>query len=296
VGEAVDSYVDAIAVFRKVNARRQEARAKSALAHAMFVQGRYEDAITLALASLQIDVAIGGRFQIAKTLANVGFAYARLGDSARAHAYMARARDAHERYSDQDGRAETLLVSALVLIEEGELEAADTFVRDAAALNAVIGSAYVTTHEAIVRAALALARREPRVTIAEAGRARRLAEQLALVSFHFYALALEAAARVDVGENHAATLLATTALGAVENLQGCEFGLEIRVLAADALKRAGSPQAPQAWQRAADYGATVMSTIRDPRLRQLFARRPLLTALVDATPVPQRPASARPVT
>ena len=108
VGEAVDSYVDAIAVFRKVNARRQEARAKNSLAYAMFVQGRYEDAITLALASLQIDVAIGGRFQIAKTLANVGFAYARLGDTPRAYAYIARAREAHERYGDQDGRARDL--------------------------------------------------------------------------------------------------------------------------------------------------------------------------------------------
>ena len=39
-------------------------------------------------------------------------------------------------------------------------------------------------------------------------------------AFHFYAMAIEAAARVDLGEMHAATLVATTALGAVENLQG----------------------------------------------------------------------------
>ncbi len=292
VAEAVDAYVDAIAVFRRVNARRQEARAKSALAYAMFVQGRYEDAITLALASLQIDVAIGGRFQIARTLANVGFAYARLGDVGRGYAYVARARDAHERYSDQDGRAETLLVTAQVMIERGELEPADSLVRDAAALNAVIGSAYVTTHEAVVQAVLARAKNQPQVAIREAVRARRLAEELALVSFHFYALALEAAARVDAGEPHAAVLLATTALGAVETLQGCEYGLEIRVLSADALKRAGSPQASLARQRAVDYGAALMSTIRDPRLRRLFARRPLLMALFDATPLPRPPPAA----
>jgi len=291
VAEAVDSYVDAIAVFRRVNARRQEARAKNSLAYAMFVQGRYEDAITLALASLQIDVAIGGRFQIARTLANVGFAYARLGDVRRAYAYVARARDAHERYSDQDGRAETLLVSAQIMIEQGELAPADSFVRDAAALNAVIGSAYVTTLEAVIRAVLARARSEPRLAITEAVRARRLAEGLALTSFHFYALALEAAARVDAGELHAAVLLATTALGAVETLQGCEYGLEIRVLAADTLKRAGSPQAPLARQRAVDYGAALMSTIRDPRLRRLFARRPLLASLFDANPVPRPPST-----
>jgi serine/threonine protein kinase/tetratricopeptide (TPR) repeat protein len=286
VGEAVDSYVDAIAVFRHVNARRQEARAKNSLAYAMFVQGRYEDAITLALASLQIDVAIGGRFQIAKTLANVGFSYARLGDTPRAYAYIARARDAHERYSDQDGRAETLLVSAQVMIEQHELEPAESFVRDASALNAVIGSAYIATHEAVVRAVLARAKRDAPRAIMEAVRARRMAEDLALVSFHFYALALEAAARVDAGEPHAGVLLATTALGAVETLQGCEYGLEIRALAADALKRAGSPQAALARERAVDYGTTLMSTIRDPRLRSLFARRPTLAALFDVTPAP----------
>ena len=76
-------------------------------------------------------------------------------------------------------------------------------------------------------------------------RRARAAEAQALVSYHFYALAIEAAARVDLGEMHAATLLATTALGAVETLQGCEYGLEIRALSADALKRAGSPQAPR---------------------------------------------------
>ena len=52
VREAVDAYVEAIAVFRKVGARRQEARAKNALAYSMFVQGRYEDAIALALESI----------------------------------------------------------------------------------------------------------------------------------------------------------------------------------------------------------------------------------------------------
>ena len=286
VREAVDAYVDAIAVFRKVGARRQEARARNSLAYAMFVQGRYEDAIALALGSIQIDLSIGGRFQIAKTLSNIGHAYCRLGDIARGKAYLKRARDAHERYSDQDGWSDTLLVSAQVSIEQNELDAAETFVRDAAALNAATGSIYIATQENVTRAALARMRRDARGAIAYAVEGRRLAETQALVSFHFYALAIEAAARVDAGEIHAATLLATTALGAVEALQGCEYGLETRVLAADALKRAGSPQAPLARQRAVDYATALMSTIRDPRMRRLFVQRPLVAGLFDATPIP----------
>jgi tetratricopeptide (TPR) repeat protein len=286
VREAVDAYVEAIGVFRKVGARRQEARAKNALAYAMFVQGRYEDAIALALESIRIDLAIGGRFQLAKTLTNIGHSYARLGDMARAQAYLKRAREAHERYGDQDGRADTLLVSAEVLLELGESDAADAYVKEALQITAATGNAYDLTHADVVGAALARYRRDAPQALQLALSARRSAEQQALVAYHFYAFAVEAAARVDAGEVHAATLLATTALGAVEALQGCEYGLEIRVLCADALKRAASPQAPAARQRAVDYAAALMGTIRDTRLKRRFSERPLVTTLFDSTPMP----------
>ncbi|MBX3222697.1 MAG: protein kinase [Labilithrix sp.] len=288
VREAVDAYVEAIAVFRKVGARRQEARAKNALAYAMFVQGRYEDAIALALESIRIDLSIGGRFQLAKTLTNIGHSYARLGDMPRAQAYLKRAREAHERYGDQDGRADTLLVSAEVMLELGEVDGAEVYIREASQLTQSTGNAYDITHAAVVGGALARYRRDAAMAIHNALSARRSAEHQALVAYHFYAMAVEAAARVDAGEVHAATLLATTALGAVEALQGCEYGLEVRVLCADALKRAASPQAPQARQKAVDYAAALVGTIRDPRLKRRFAERPLVTTLFDDTPMPER--------
>jgi eukaryotic-like serine/threonine-protein kinase len=286
VTEAVEAYAEAIGVFRRVNARRQEARAKNALSYAMFVQGRYEDAIALALESIRIDLSIGGRFQLAKTLTNIGQSYARLGDIPRAQAYLKRARDAHERYGDQDGRADTLLVSGEILLELGEIDKAEVFVREAVALANQTGNAYDITHATVVGAALSRWRRDYTAAVQGALTARRSAEQQALVAYHFYAMAVEAAARVDAGEIHSATLLATTALGAVEALQGCEYGLEIRVLCADAFKRAASPQAPAARQRAVDYAASLMATIRDARLRKRFTERPLVAALFDNTPMP----------
>ncbi|HEY8079089.1 MAG TPA: AAA family ATPase, partial [Labilithrix sp.] len=293
VREAVDAYVEAIAVFRKQQARRQEARAKNALAYAMFVQGRYEDAIALALESIRIDLSIGGRFQLAKTLSNIGLSYARLGDITRGLAYLKRAREAHERYGDQDGRADTLLVSAEVALETGEADTAEAYLKEAMQLASTTGNAYDLTHAAVASAALARYRRDARMAIQNALTARRSAEQQALVAFNFYALAVEAAARVDAGEVHSATLLATTALGAVEALQGCEYGLEIRVLCADALKRAASPQAPAARQRAVDYASALASTIRDPRLKRRFAERPLVVTLFDDTPAPASAAEGR---
>lgn len=290
VREAVDAYVDAIAIFRRSGARRMEARVRNALAYAMFVQGRYEDAVALALESIQIDLSIGGRFQIAKTLTNIGHAYFRLGDVPRALAYLKRAREAHDRYGDQDGWADTLLVCAQVTIEIGDLDAAEIHLRDAAALDAATQNAYDKTHESMVQALFARARRQPKQAAEFALAARRAAETMALVSFHFYAMAIEAAARVDMGEMHTATLVATTALGAVENLQGCEYGLEIRALCADALKRAGSPQAPSAHQRAIDYAQALLNNVRDARMRRLFTQRPMNAALFETTPLPASPA------
>jgi tetratricopeptide (TPR) repeat protein len=273
VNEAVDAYVDAIAIFRKCGARRLEARAKGALSYAMFVQGRYEDAIALSLESIQIDLSIGVRFQIARALTNVGLAYSRLGDTRRTLAYLMRARDVHQRYGDQNGWAETLLVSATVAIDLGDLDAGEGFVRDAGALTAGTANAYDRTHESVVRALLARARAQPADVVRHAVEARRSAEGMALAAFHVYAMAIEAAARVDLGETHAGMLVATTALGAVENLQGCEYGLEIRALCADALTRAGSPQASAARRRATEYSHAMGAAIRDSRLRKLFFER-----------------------
>jgi eukaryotic-like serine/threonine-protein kinase len=281
VREAVDAYAEALAHARSVGAKRLEARCKNALAYAMFVQGRYEDAVALALESIQIDVAMSGRFQLAKTLTNIGFSYARLGDTVRAQAYLGRARDAHVKYGDTDSHADTLIVCAEVAIDNGNIDEAKARLAEAAQLPQ---RSYDQIHGRLVEAAIHRAERDAKSAISAALLARREAEGQALVSFSFYGFALEAAARVDAGEIHAGTLLATTALGAVEALQGCEYGLEIRSLCADALKRAGSPQAAFAKQKTVDFAEGMLATMRDTRLRRHFCMRPAVRALFEVTP------------
>jgi hypothetical protein len=209
-----------------------------------------------------------------------------VGDVPRAQAYLKRARETHERYGDQDNRADTLIVSAETMMDDGRPDEAEAFLRDAAALVEATDNAYAAAHHGVIKAAVAREKREAHEAIGYALAARRAAEDQTLVSFHFYGMAVEAAARVDAGESHAGTLLATTALGAVDTIQGCEYGMEIRVLCADALKRAGSPQAGLAYQRAVDYAQELLKGIRDTRLRKLFMKRPIVAALFDTTPAP----------
>lgn len=279
VDEAVTAHAEAIAVFRVVGARRSEARAKNALAYAMFVMERFEDAIALGLSSISIDLAISGRFQIAKTLSNVGQAYARLGDVERGLSYLKRAREAHERYADQDSRADTLLCSAEVLLEHGSLHEAAVLCGDAGALVAVTGSAYDTVHERIVRALIARAENHAMDAIHYAQAARKLAEPQGLLSYHIYATAIEAAARVDAQEHHTGVLLARTALGAIESTSS-EYGIEVRALCTDALRRASPLGLRDALFRASAHVRAVAAHVRDVRLRDLFLRRSIVARIL----------------
>jgi eukaryotic-like serine/threonine-protein kinase len=273
VHEAMEAQAEAVAVFRQVGARRLEARAKNSLAYALLVLGRFEDGITLALDAIGIDLAVGGRFQIAKTLSTIGECYVALGDYERGLAYMRRSRDAHERYGEQDSRADTLLSLAEILFEVGEYAAAETLVGDAGALTAVTGSAYDSVHEKILRAVLARQAGDPGKAVMHAFDARQSAEAQAYVAFHFYAMAIEASARVEMGEQHTGILLATTAMGAIETLQGSEYGLFTRQLCCEALRKAGSPQAEEMRARASDHVRRLLSFIRDPVLKGFFLRR-----------------------
>ncbi len=276
IDEAVGAYAEAIAVFRLVGARRSEARAMTSLAFSMFVSERFEDTIALCLEAIRIDLSIGGRFQIAKTLSNVGQAYAKLGDLSRSLSYLRRAREAHERFADQDSRADTLLCTAAILLEAGDVDAAHTLCLDAGALVAVTGSVYDSINERIVRALLARTSGDVQGAIGYASEARQVAEAQALISFHIYATAIEAAARVDAGEHHTGALLARTALGAVESIRGSEYGVEVRALACDALRRAAPLSVGDAYERARSHVQKVAGFIRDPELRKcFFARTPV---------------------
>ncbi len=284
VHEAMEAQAESVAVFRQVGARRLEARAKNSLAYSLLVLGRFEDGIGLALDAISIDLSIGGRFQIAKTLCTIAECYAALGDLERGLAYMRRARDAHERYGDQDSRADTLLSLAEILLEQGDQVAAGTLVGDAGALTAVTGSAYDSVHEKLLRAVLARNGNDPARAVMHAFEARQAAEAQAYVAFHFYAMAIEACSRVDMGESHTGILLATSAMGAIDTQQGSEYGLATRALCCEALRGAGSPQAEEMRAKASDYVRRLLSFIREPGFKSTFLQRRVVRDILgDAT-------------
>ena len=215
-------------------------------------QGRYEDAIALALESIQIDLSIGGRFQLAKTLTNIGQSYGKVGDLPRALAYLKRARDAHERYGDQDGRADTLITTLRSRSTRGTSTLCRPAPRRRRGPQRRDGQPLRLDLRAR-RARGAVARRagEPTSAVAYASEARREAEGQALVSFQFYALAIEVGGARDAGEIHAGrSARDDRARRRSRTCRAASTGSRFASLCADVLARADSPQAAQAQERA----------------------------------------------
>lgn len=285
---ASESHAEAIAIFKAVGARRSEARARNSLGFALFVLGRYEDCVAMCLSAIAIDVMIGGRFKVAKTLANVGMAYARLGQVEHGMAYLTRARDAHERYDDKDGRIDTLLVAATTQVEIGHLTEAKQWLGDAAALATVSGNVYDRIHQLIVQALIARGEEDALAASTYAAEARQLAEGQALVSYHVFATAIEAAARVDSGDTQAGVLLATTALGAAEAMEGSEYGIMVRWLCVEAVTTAlGNDRlntatvAVDVCRRALNHVDRLAGYIRDASHRETFFQRPPVRGILE---------------
>jgi hypothetical protein len=143
----------------------------------------------------------------------------------------------------------------------------------------VTGSAYDTVHERIVRALIARAENHPTDAIQYAQAARKLAEAQGLLSYHIYATAVEAAARIDAQEQHTGVLLARTALGAIESTSS-EYGIEVRSLCTDALRRASPLGLRDALFRASSHVRAVAAHVRDERLRELFLRRAVVARIL----------------
>jgi eukaryotic-like serine/threonine-protein kinase len=110
-----------------------------------------------------------------------------------------------------------------------------------------------------------------------------------LVSYHVYATALESAARVAQGDTQSGILLATTALGAVEAMEGSEYGIEVRSLCCEAVivaladeRMSGSTSmTADVCRRALDHVDRIAGYVRDPSMRDRFFQRTSVRQIID---------------
>jgi tetratricopeptide (TPR) repeat protein len=204
--------------------------------------------------------------------------------------YLRRARDAHDRYKDHDAQLDTALVTASVLLELGRIEEAGAQLDKAREAPAEGAAVYDKVHICIVTALCALAGEHFEEAVDSAQQATKLAEEQALVSYRVYARAIEASGRAQLGDHATARTLAFSALTSVEELEGSEYGIEVRALCCATLSRVtatdtgpAAAMSHEAYARARDYVESLAQHIRKPELLTSFHERPPVRKILEAT-------------
>ena len=275
VDAAIDAYREALGIAKDHKARLYEARIDNALSYAMLVCGRYEETIAYAMDAIRIDLEVGGRFQMAKTLTNLGHAAARLGDYERAKDYLAHARRAHVRMQDEDGYVDTLLVSAALAIEYETPEVALRWLAKARE-QLPRASKYDQVHEQLVTSLVSL--KEDRwVPAARAAQNAALhATNLSLFAFEGYALSVFALACAKLGKLGASKIAIARVSAIAESNHLGEFLIESLGVLLEATELAEGAAGERVRRHLAKALAAHEAQITTPSLRETFRDRPLI--------------------
>jgi hypothetical protein len=75
------------------------------------------------------------------------------------------------------------------------------------------------------------------------------------------------------------------ALGPVEAVQGCEYGLAIRAICTRILAELRSPQAEATLKRSLQFTQSIARRIRSPRLRARFLQREVVQSLLSSAEI-----------
>lgn len=281
--QALNCYAEAIALFQLAGARRSEARARNAMAYSLYVLERFEDSIHMGKLAVSLELNTGGRLQLARTLANVGAAYTKLGALDRAAQYVERALLLHERYGDRDALAETLLRLSQIELLRGQLSIAERHLNAAKRSIAHTQNRNDAVLSLLIEAQwhLECGDSESAFVSASDGRARASAQ--GLVSDQLYAMALELQALDAQGRREAALPLAHELLLGLEATEATEHSIEVRATVTELFARASSRDMPAVATTAALHLKRVASGIVQPELRKLFFSRPVVQRTLSFT-------------
>jgi tetratricopeptide (TPR) repeat protein len=106
--EAVASYAEALAIFRKLTFKRLEATMLMNIGFVSQCMGEYDGALRYYQDAYNIDLEIGDRFYTGAKLANIGQAYAEIGLFDKAERYLNKAMDLCTAVEDTAGLADSV--------------------------------------------------------------------------------------------------------------------------------------------------------------------------------------------
>jgi eukaryotic-like serine/threonine-protein kinase len=155
--EAVESYAEALALFRKLEFRRLEATMLMNIGFVSQCMGEYEGALRYYQDSYNIDLEIGDRFYTGAKLANIGQAHAEMGQFERAEKYLRKAGDLCRAVEDTGGLSDAITTLGQMRLWQGRVADARKYLSKAVDLSRQAESAY---SEMRARIYLAMAKHE----------------------------------------------------------------------------------------------------------------------------------------
>ncbi len=116
--EAVAAYAEALAIHRRLGARRLEAGTLNNLGWAYAGLGAYEEALVHYKRSLKLGQELGERRGLGVKLSNIGQTYSDIGDYAQARRYLDKALELQDALGDEAGSADSLLARGQLLLRQ----------------------------------------------------------------------------------------------------------------------------------------------------------------------------------
>jgi tetratricopeptide (TPR) repeat protein len=122
--DAVNSYAEALSLFRQLGFKRLEATMLMNIGFVSQSMGDYEGALKYYQDAYNIDLQIGDRFYTGAKLANIGQAYAEMGQFDRAEKYLRKAIELCKAVEDASGMGDALTTLGQIRLWQGEADSA----------------------------------------------------------------------------------------------------------------------------------------------------------------------------
>jgi serine/threonine protein kinase/predicted ATPase len=278
MSRAVESFAEALALFRKLRFKRLEANMLMNIGFVSQCMGEYEGALKYYQESYNIDLQIGDRFTTGLKLANIGQAYAEIGQFDRAEKYLRKAVELSRAVEDVSGESDALTTLGQVRLWQKNVGSARRYLLDALQLAQDAESAYGEMRARIYVAFAKLEAGEPpEGALQEARQATDISRrsdmpQGIVFGLAVQALALEAMGRAEEGLARSSEAMTMVATGTP--IVGVEEALHVH---ASLLHRLGrTTEAKPFMQRALDEIVKKARRLKQPDRQRSFLETPVI--------------------
>ncbi|MBV8755723.1 MAG: tetratricopeptide repeat protein, partial [Deltaproteobacteria bacterium] len=269
--QAIESYAEALVIYRAVGMTRHEARALNNMGIVFAALGEYEEALAHYKSALKIDQALGERSGLALKLGNIGQCYADVGDMERAESYLSRALKVAEQTGDLSAAADAAVSWGQAKMQKGDVTGARELFEKGLNLATENRERYqeVRALQYIALAHLS-AGDPPEAALEMAKSSTEWARKMPMMVGIIYGLTFQALALSRMGRHDEALAASDEAMQLLEQTRtdGTEHVMRWR---AEVLAAAGRQEAARAAAaRAQSEVEAKAQRLRDPELRKHF--------------------------